>query len=66
MNAIKCQVVNHNSKKIIAVCMDRYCKQNRLCCMVCISEFHNKHPNSIVEIEDLNSFIEQESNMQTK
>lgn len=65
MNHIYCHYVSHMGNIITSVCLDKHCKNNnRLCCVLCIENFHNYHLDKIIKVDDLIAFIQKESENQ--
>lgn len=55
---LKCNQKNHLNEEKIAVCIKEGCKENRLACWRCITQFHSTHCNYIIGVSDIinNSF----------
>jgi len=53
MNTLKCQVKGHSEKIINTVCLDKNCKENRFCCLMCLVQNHNTHQSKSIEISEI-------------
>lgn len=58
MNDMKCQIESHKGKEINTICLDKNCKNKRLCCLLCIKNFHTMHADQLIEVEEMNAFIQ--------
>lgn len=51
--SLKCNQKNHLNDEKLAVCIKEGCKENRLACWKCITQFHATHLNHLIGVSDL-------------
>lgn len=50
---LKCNQKNHSNEEKVALCIKEGCKENRLACWRCITQFHSTHCNYIIGFSDI-------------
>lgn len=57
----------HGGKEVIMICVNPECDARRLCCLVCIDEFHRKHELiSLYKFDDMLKVLTEQSLPETK
>lgn len=50
---LKCNQKNHQNEEKAAICIKEGCKENRLACWKCITQFHFTHFNHLIGVSDI-------------